>query len=323
MAMKIRLYIIAGMIGCMTLLSCSITTTDAPDAAERLIEFGTSVSRGIVETTKNMNSFLVWGGYDGEKSNTFAEVQVSKNPANVWAYEGTRYWASGKSYDFYAFYPADIKPDFNSTGGCFSLNNYTLDKADRDLMAAAAIGLNSDTEATKPVPFLFRHLLTQVDFVVNADPETVNLVGEVKITSARFYGIHTTANYDGSSFAADDTSLNGVWTPVGEAVTQDNTPFKVTDYVLGTTGKSLFNAPLLLFPMLKDESVFMDLKYTIGSDPTVYSKPFNLSVMTPGGWLSGKSYRYRITIIDNDHILFEKPTVNQWNTGIGGIVIVE
>ena len=320
--MKVNLRIIIGILCGVAMVSCTSTVSE-PNTSQIPIQFGTSVSRAAVNSASDMTAFSVWGGYDNVK--LFEGTKVN-NTGSGWTYEGgDRYWVPDKTFNFYAFYPVEVTPNFNieTDKSFFTLNNYPLGNADKDLMIAVTPALDSDVQANAPVQFSFRHLLTQVDFVIKTDLETESFLGKATVVSAHFYGMHSAADYDGSSFDVNDKMQSGVWTPAGEIISKDNTPFKVNNKELDSTGKSLFGNPFLLFPLLKDETVFLDFVYKFEKDTKEYNKTLNLSVMTPRGWISGNNYRYGITIIDTENILFEKPTVNPWNTGIGGIIIVE
>ena len=60
-------------------------------------------------TTDNLNSFLVHGwmtNSQGQTANIFDKVEVRKNSAGVWAYDGGgRYWFGDTKYEFLAFAP--------------------------------------------------------------------------------------------------------------------------------------------------------------------------------------------------------------------------
>lgn len=317
----------------LLLASCSDEAPVNPVSGDA-IAFGTvSATRGAVTSADQIQDFKVYA-----KKFTVSPFKVSEGfwtePQTVskigsqWTYPIKAYWQNGYTYSFLSLYPSKVdavesisnSEENGNVKHYLTINDYSV-KYDEDLM----MGINPNIEVTKEttpgtVNVKFQHLLSQVNFVVKADPETVALVGDVKVTDAKFYGTHTTGSYSGETFTADGTN-KGTWTLTGNVTTVDQPTAsnKVDDVT--TDGVPLFGKSFILFP--GKESAKVVVKYTIGTDPTVLTYEQDLSLVTPLGWEAGKSYCYTITIVDKDHILFSVPTVQPWSKGTGGIIIVE
>lgn len=316
----------------LLLASCSDEAPVNP-VSEDEIAFGTvSATRGAVTSADQIQDFKVYA-----KKFTVTPFKISegfwpkpqvvtRQTDNQWTYLNKAYWQSSYTYSFLSLYPStvDAKESISEVNGnvehYLTIENYSVGN-DEDLM----MGINPNIEVTKEsipgtVNVKFQHLLSQVDFVVKADPETVALVGDVKVTEAKFYGTHTTGSYYGETFTANGTN-KGTWTLEGDVTTDIHPTAHNTNVNATPEGKQLFGKSFILLPGKEPAKVVMT--YMIGTDATPLTYEQDLSLFTPLGWEAGKSYRYTVTIVDKEHILFDVPTVQPWSKGTGGIIIVE
>lgn len=315
----------------LLLASCSDEAPVNPVSGDA-IAFGTvSATRGAVTSADQIQDFKVYAkkftvAPFNVSEGFWTEPQTVSKIGNQWTYDVKAYWQSGYTYSFLSLYPSTVNAveSISEVDGnvehYLTIDNYKVNYND-DLM----MGINPNIVVTKEttpetVNVKFQHLLSQVDFVVKADAETVALVGVVKVKEAKFYGTHTTGSYSGKTFTADGTN-KGTWTLTEDVTTVDQ-PTAINNNVDATTGGvQLFGKSFILFP--GKEAAKVVVKYTIGSDLTELTYEQDLSLVTPLGWEAGKSYRYTMTIVDKEHILFDVPTVQQWTKGTGGIIIVE
>lgn len=318
----------------LLLASCTEEVPVNPGSGDA-IAFGTvSTTRGAVTSADQITDFKVYA----KKFTTlpltvsegfWTEPQVVTRQGDAWTYPVTAYWQKGYTYSFLSLYPssvANVTENISETveGNVehyLTISNYTVN-GDDDLMMGMNHGIEVSDEMPSPtsVDVQFQHLLSQVDFVVKADAETVSMVGAVKVTSAKFYGTHATGDYSGKTFTTTGAD-KGTWTLTGNVTTVDNPTAENSIAEVPTGGVSLFGKSFILFPAKEPAKVV--LTYTIGTDPTELTYEQDLSLLTPLGWEAGKSYRYTITIVDKEHILFDVPTVQPWSKGTGGIIIVE
>lgn len=318
----------------LLLASCTEEVPVNPGSGDA-IAFGTvSTTRGAVTSADQITDFKVYA----KKFTTlpltvsegfWTEPQVVTRQGDAWTYPVTAYWQKGYTYSFLSLYPsgvANVTENISETAEgnvehYLTIDNYTVNGND-DLMMGMNHGIEVSDEMPSPtsVDVQFQHLLSQVDFVVKADAETVELVGAVKVTSAKLYGTHTTGDYSGKTFTTTGAD-KGTWTLTGNVTTVDNPTASIETLAVDVAGKQLFDKSFILFPAKEPAKVV--LTYTIGNGGEELTYEQDLSLLTPLGWEAGKSYRYTITIVDKEHILFGVPTVQPWTKGTGGIIIVE
>lgn len=304
--------------------SCTTTVTDESGLAANAITFQSPQTRATADGAFPAgSSFTVWGyrTLTGESTPipVFAGVKVTESDG-VWSYDGeTRYWEKGNTYDFYALYPSTIEAS-TPQNTYLTIDSHTFG-SDDILMAARQ---NMSGNSPEVVSLTFRHLLSKLQLVVKADKASQEIVGEIKLESAKLYGLYKKGNYSGETFSADDVTQNGTWLGIDGSIGTSDVPNFNSLYPEGkvvTPGGITAFEDLLVMPYRLDDKVILELNYMI--DTTPVTKTFNLALAQIARWEAGKNYRYSITIIDEEHILFEVPTVQPWTSATGGIIIVE
>lgn len=308
---------------CLGLFSaCSTTVIDKPDTGNA-IEFSSTTTRAAIENDfPDGSSFYVWGWYinsEGYPNDVFTETPVTKN-GTEWGYEGTQFWIKGNTYNFYAIYPVDA----GTVGkdGTIKVENFDCSKTGEnavDLMTAARQNMNGSS--SQIVNLKFKHLLSKLQFILKADRATQDIVGDINLTNAKLYGLYSEASYSGRFNPTDDENINGNWSVEGDIGTNEEPNYSQSGTQVTADGINLFSDEILVIPSFLNDKVILEISYTIGSVST--TKYFNLGFTQVAEWEAGKSYRYSMTIIDEDHILFDKPSVNPWTSATGGIIIVE
>lgn len=312
------------MLFCGVCLFQSCFKTEIDKGIEEAIVFSSTTSRAVIENDfPEGASFSVWGWYSavGEKPyNIFDGISVTKS-ASGWDYEGTQYWLEDRYYNFYAIYPKNfgtVEQD-----GTIKVENFDCTGTGEsavDLMTAARQNMNGSF--SQIVNLKFKHLLSRLQFVLKADKAIQDIVGNINLTNAKLYGLYSKASYYGSFISTDDENINGSWSVEGNIGTNEKPNYSHQSKTQVTVdGINLFSDELLVIPGFLNDNVILEISYTIGSVST--TKYFNLGFTQVAEWEAGKSYRYSMTIIDEDHILFDKPSVNPWTSATGGIIIVE
>lgn len=289
----------------LTVASCTSTLSDEPTTDIRAISFmPTAETRAAVTGTSlpDGSSFSVWGWYGTEgtiTNNVFNRETVTES-GGAWTYGGgSRYWIAGKTYNFYAVYPADVVADV-STDGSITVTNFDCSKtgdAAVDLMTATATGITYTAEQTpQPVAMKFSHLLSKVNIVATVEG------GNATVTKIVFAGMATSGDY----------SSTGVWNN-----TQKSNFTKETDQILNAEGIDLLGDMLLIPQDVSGFTVTVD--YTMDGEE-LSSKTVTLPTAI-SQWQAGQSYKYTLTF-KGDNIIF---TVNvaAWNHSTGGIITVE
>ena len=281
-------------IAALVLLAGSCTNDNEPMATDpNAIAFQTSVqTRAVTESFGQGDAFTVWGGYDNDATNVFDGETVTYNGAN-WSYSGgTRYWVSGKTYDFYAVYPTGV-------GSCSANGTITVvdfdTSSNTDLMTAEASMEGSEPQT---VSFAFRHELARVQVVAQCDPGVTATLNSASLNDVSTQGTLTR------------TSTGATWkTPSSSTLTGNS-----GSQIVGTY--NLFGGDLLLIPQTP---ATLSVNITRSSETSI-NETFNLADYTNGQWVAGEIYRYTILIKqDNITITFSNFTADEWGeTHTGG-----
>lgn len=266
-------YILTSLLCLTTLLMPGCTSPigsgDDSSSSTLAINFGTpqADTRAAVSSSTDMGDFSVWGGYDGNASNVFSQVTVH-SPG--WTYDGgTRYWISGKTYNFYAVHPAGLNNVSVDNSGTITVNDFDCSKTGNeavDLMTATATGLKGSEAPT--VGLKFGHELAQVKVSVESNGATVD---EMKV-----YGVSYKGNFNSGSTSK--------WT-VTDTTEENATPFS------GTTALDM-----LLLPATDLTDAKLKITYHYGSD-TSATRTNEASLAIAEGWAAGQQYHYKVSIV--------------------------
>lgn len=265
-------YILTSLLCLTTLLMPGCTSPigsgDDPSSSTLAINFGTpqADTRAAVSSSTDMGDFSVWGGYDGNASNVFSQVTVH-SPG--WTYDGgTRYWISGKTYNFYAVHPAGLDASVNDSG-TITVNDFDCSKTGNeavDLMTATATGLKGSEAPT--VGLKFGHELARVKVSVESNGATVD---EMKV-----YGVSYKGNFNSGSTPK--------WA-VTNTAEENTTPFS------GTTALDM-----LLLPATDLTDAKLKMTYHYGSDASdTHTQEASLTIAE--GWAAGQQYHYKASIV--------------------------
>lgn len=305
----------------LLITGCAKSETSSLPTPKNAIDFSPLVTRSVVTSLGEGDSFAVWGweSSDGTSQQILTQEEVHCSNG-TWSYDNLRYWKLGKTYDFYALYPHDT-PNAglqNSLSGEIPqmvVTNFDTRNA-VDLMTAEYAGLLY-TGNPSPVIFTFRHLLSQVEIIGRIDPALTAAGVSVRLVSASFHGMPAT----GSCTISPGTF--GTWN-LGPATTATSPFVSAEGLALSETGTSIYNE-MLTFPQPVSDALQLDLVYEYtDANYTVnrFSKSIRLADAGITEWQPSTGYRYTFTI-GNEYILFEKPDVLPWRSASGGIITVE
>lgn len=275
-----------------SLAACTTTVVDEPDV-DRPIGFSSQAETRAIVTGNNLpdgSLFKVWGGYLG--NNVFDGREVIKTASGC-AYQGAEYWITGKTYNFYAIYPADVSGAKVTDAGNITITDFdcslTGDEA-VDLMTASTVGVNADRMIANSgsVSLKFQHLLSLLNFSFKNQLTSHT----IDITNFRL-NVAVTGDYQSSSspswvnLASDKTEL--ILHPAGNS--------------LQVGKEASASTSLLVIPQSNaDVTVTFTVnirKYDTGSS-LVYSKRYTVSLATGASagnaWKIGYRYNYTATI---------------------------
>ena len=293
----------------------SVTVGEVGDGmTEGAIGFTSGMTKAAVTDVSEMENIRVWGMYtkDGSSADVFGTAgQVVEHVGGAWTYSPVRYWVLGAEYAFHAVHPAEVAGVTVGDGG-IEIKGFDA-TAGHDLMTATAKGIRYDeVSAIQPVALNFKHLLARVELVGKLDAQSVEIVPSMTaiVEEASLYGMSGTGDY-----------ADGTWGGFGEATTAEVPFVSGSNKTLDTEGVSVFGEDVLLFPQQVERDFAIYVRYSVnGGEMQEQIIPLNGLV---GEFVAGKHYRFTFTVIDEDHILFAPPTVNNWNEATGGIIVVE
>lgn len=295
----------------LTVASCTSTLSDEPTADARAITFTPAAETRAAVTGKSLpdgSSFSVWGWYGTEgtiTNNVFNRETVTES-GGAWTYGGgSRYWIAGKTYNFYAVYPAELPTDAKadvSSDGTITVTNFDCSKTGADavdLMTATATEITYTADQTpQPVAMEFSHLLSKVNIMATVEG------GNVTVTDITFAGMATQGDY----------SSQAGWTTHATATGR----FTSSEKVINATGVDLLG-DLLLIPQTVNNQFKITVNYTLDG---VVQAPKEITLPTSiAQWEAGKNYKYTLTF-KGDNIIFAV-NVAAWNHSTGGIITVE
>lgn len=295
-------YILTSLLCLTTLLMPGCTSPigsgDDPSSSTLAINFGTpqADTRAAVNSSADMGEFSVWGGYDGNASNVFNQVTVH-SPG--WTYDGgTRYWISGKTYNFYAMHPAGLNASVDDSG-TITVNNFDCSKTGNeavDLMTATATGLKGSEAPT--VGLKFGHELAQVNFQAKTQGS------KVTITSFKINGV----SYAGD-FSQQPSSESAQWTPKKVTNAGDGI-FSVTNIMIENTTDLLSNI-LILPQQLETGKQQLAINFRYDGETTDRTQTIDLCIENSiTEWTASQSYTYTLDLRTASLIL--TVTIQDW-----------
>lgn len=303
---RIRIYSAIACLLTAILLPTSCTSeTDgvAPDGGGRAIRFNPgTATRAAVTSAGDMQAFTVWGGYTtdaesaGIPTNVFDGVEV-ENAGGGWSYDGTRYWTSGKTYQFFAAYPAGTG---KLTDGAYIIENFdcsAIGAEAKDLMTASSDMIDTGNAVPASVPLTFNHLLTRIRIVgtVEGGNAVINSIGLEKVITVGSYASGKWTNSTSTKSIVKDTTIN--LTAVGQDLVDD----------------------MFLLPQATDD-INLYVVYTLDGGEKI-TKRIPLHTDKVPQWTAANSYKYSLAIRGNN-IVFAAD-VEPWSHSMGGIITVE
>lgn len=336
--------LLSGAIIASVFVSCN--SSDEPNSKTHSQEIGFNTglsSKAVVHSIDDLNDFQVWAYYKKEGIdwlNVFNTeiIKVSKLGSD-WTYDPKSYWFDDYLYEFHAFYPTTLGTESDPTKSNISIDEetkkiITIDNFDAtmhvDLMYSSHERYYSKNEGNSdPVKVNFRHLLSQVTFVGKVDGALFTQGVDVKLTSAKLYGIVKKGKWE--------SDKNPQWTlstDISDMTNSDNS-FSIyeNEILLGANGikngvnngVDLFTGDneIITFPLTRLSGVIFELKYVYmenGIEKNSKTQTIDLGsiVGAPSSWEAGKSYKYSFIVNSSDYILFSAPAVDEWTDyGIG------
>ena len=314
--------LMASMAGCV-----KNDTSPGDSALPGAINFGVSTeSRTVINTAADMTEFSVWAyRYDDTDTpnEVFSSEYVKRNTEGQWEYEPLQQWQVGY-YVFGAFYPEPtslderlkvqmiIQKNGEKAGG-IAVERFECKEGKDDLLVALYErdynGTNSEA-----VELDFKHLLSKV----SVEARAVGTEEGVNVRSVEFTGMAMVGTYKYENKTYDPDGAWSEWRGEGAEIGTFTIGSVVTLPANGEVTPLLTD--LLLIPQSVTESFKVTLTYQIGDETE--TRTAEATLPTQPAWEEGKAYRYTLTV-RGDYIVFDTPTVSEWDEAVGGNVIID
>ena len=276
---------------------------------------GPAVTRAAINDTDGLQrdgqAFSVWGNYTNGTSTTsvFNGEKVTYTSGIGWSYDGTRFWHSGNTYDFYALYPSVETLGSNVTSVACTDGDFVIDGFDatkgHDLMTAEQPGISVEqgqAEAPSPVALTFHHLLARISFTARSEG------GNATVHSISLGGLAVKGNYNSSASTQWSDTETGTISVMKETVVLPGENADVS-------------GDLLLIPQSLTGGVTLTVTYDTDTEKEKTAS-YTLPTATVSEWTAANHYRYSFTLTGG-YIVFDPPTVNAWSDATGGNVTID
>lgn len=324
------------------LVACT-SSNETEELQSAQVQFRASeISRSSLTTIETIKEspFAVYGDMVST-SNAAATPTVVFNGTEVkytdgaWSYSDPQYWFPGQTYSFVAIHPAtpaniDGTPNYENNKLSFQYT-YPESYGNAQDILVAAHRRKYTPGNPHSVAFEFKHIFARINFVAKVDPTSQS---SIVIESLALVNISKQATYSVKPAATtnETSDFTGGWS--GHAPS-DATLFEWTGSVeiqrggsyefFPVTGEN--TDPLLIIPQDADPELKVLIKYhSTGSDSSTkesISNLFSTTVIAHGGrWIDSQSYTYNFTLGDNDVIIFNAPSIHDWEEAEGANYVV-
>jgi hypothetical protein len=289
-------------------------------------------------TFLNGDTFNVYGFKTIASNTTVFNGDVVAFNGTDWTYSPLRFWdPNASSYTFYAVSPSGKVASANAQSGEFTSNSITFNGNNNDVLVADKKVVNKTGSpaafATTPVPMVFNHIASLVDFKVKKHADIA--AATVAITSFQISNIDNVGTFSIND-AYTDTHPVATWNATAHGGVYSNTSGVTSVATLpnniNTDGSDFLINNLVAMPQTfrTDENiqtVTIEYSITSGGDTVEYTSSFNLKLFDKtddkgnndiliGGWEAGKHYTFYITI--NANAIVFTASITDWATPNNG-----
>ena len=290
-------------LGVLALIGCDETNP----IDSRKISFAEQYSRALIEDVEDLRKeeLKLFGTYTlgGHTARIFdAEKLFYDTELPGWDYATPQYWIMGASYNFCAVCPY-IAPCTFDDSGTVTVTDYSSSTGGPDLLYAATKRNLAEGEDYSTVLLQFHHACAALQFnLINASNakliavQNIRLVGLQNRGQFRFDANGTPSwTLDGSTVGDADAIQ-----PFGGTCTLPEGGLPVN---IGVKHSLYDNGAILVLPQnIYKSAVTLHLEYIKEGDSAYAVRNIELGKLggsTPDEWVSGKMYKYDLTITDN------------------------
>lgn len=266
----------------MLLASCANEEPVKVTVPGNTIGFNThvgKVTKAEDVTTANLQSFYVYGGYEGT---TVFNAQEVISTDGGWAYTPLKYWEEGKEYSF-----AAVAPNVPASYDLTTLKIEGYEASDEDLIVATTGSYTAKEEGNDNISLNFKHALSKVKFTFT------NLPADAEVTGIKLKGVNSSANLQ----ATYGTGTTIEW----------QNPTSPKTYSLNEE-EAIYVIPQIV-------SSDMVLSFTMSEK----TWDVNLNTAALTAWDMGQAYNYTVNLANGEAIGFGDITIDAWEDGSGSL----
>ena len=229
----------------------------------------------FINNTHDLDHFIVWGNYDGEK--VFTAQRVNKIN-DSWEYSPGKSWVlSANEYHFSAYLPADAGTPRITNNQLYSID-FNCATQQTDLMMAYTTVPKADFGKT--VEMSFKHALAAINFSFKLK-EGFTYSHTYKVTGIKWNNVYTQGTF---ALNSNNTITSSVTGQLGETQTL---PFTGTHFTVTTPMDSDF---LFVIPQTLASASLTFILEIDGVRKEIVKSVSSIQ------WESGKRYTYTISI---------------------------
>lgn len=302
----------------------------APSGEE--ITFSNAQTRATASTASDIEEFGVYAvmslapdaNYqqpsDVEYIHILEDERVYKSDSD-YTYTNTAYWFDQRTFHFFGYWPYDTTSRIASDGVSYELD-FEVAKADTPAEQTAADDLLTFHYSTAyvqgnatTVDVNFTHILSKITFSISQDftknPNDRFHVNSVTLTPIKAGGTYTTSRYN----------QVGEWHYSNNQLSFSKTfdaSLQFSPDPPGSNSLVVFEDGLKLVPQkIESGTIGLVVKYTYeqGDKDKNYSAPVDKTASTflpIGEWKPGKAYHYKMTLYQDNLIVFKNIDITPW-----------
>lgn len=285
-----------------------------------------------------------WDAGKADATVYISPVEISKED-NVWKdKDNVYYWPESGSLTFFAYTPSNLT-QASGTGNGVSITTSGVsykgweaagDNLECDFMVAVPAkdkSSNSHEYYSDGVPMLFKHKLTQIQFVAFVEKDDVSTDDDIYVKSLVLTNIYESGDY--AQKDSDEGSWTNRKTPREYILFKADTPVKLTtgELKLMPSGyETMLMLPQNLSALAADdENIGVErstpeivISYYQGSTDEADKKEGRVKFTDIRSylWAMGTSVKYSISFGDTGYPILFDPSVNTWADGAGiGLIV--
>lgn len=245
---------------------------------------------------------------------------------SAWVYSPTKYWMTGNTYRFVAYWPyspsASISGNFENG---VTISGFVIDEDPSeqvDYLVTDVVERDcTESNIDEPVEMLFNHALCNINIQLSSNSSSCTY----SVKSVALSGTSSSGSYKLTASSSSPSGWTGEWQLNAGTnhyeVDYSDAPQPITS---SSSIITVWSDGLLLFPQTIDNSIQITLEYDVTHNGQTKSVLTSVQLPSVPLWQSAKKITYKLLLPEeNDYIKFATPVVEEWGSSqaTGTIVI--